>query len=184
MRKIIILTILLSVIALAAFFVFKANRERIERKEAYAQIPAFSLLSIDNEIITEQSLRKNTPVLFVFFDPGGCGPCDVVMRGINARKDEFSAFQLVFFSLDPIEFIIAHLQKLDFSPAENMFFLFDENLNLFTAMDVRTSPTVFIYNSKGVLTNRFNGFVSTETILNYLQPPKSPSGAGLLSSNN
>jgi len=166
MRKIIILTILLSAIAFAAFFVFKANRERIERKEAYAEIPAFSLLSIDNGVVTEQSLQKNTPVLFVFFDPGGCGPCDIVMSGINTRKDEFSDFQMVFFSLDPIDYIIAHLAELDFSPAENMFFLFDEKLKLFTVMDVRTSPTVFIYNSEGVLINRYNGFVSTDTILN------------------
>jgi len=168
MKKSIILISLLFLIALSLFFVFKTNSARNERRANFTQIPVFALPSINGDTITEQSLQKNLPTLFVFFEPGGCGSCDMVMRGINARKADFSAFQLVFFSPLPSEYIREYLDEIEFSLAENMFFLADERAELLRLMDVKSSPTVFVYNSKGVLTREFRGFVNMETILENL----------------
>jgi len=165
MKKSIILIALLLLIALSLFFVFKTNSARNERRANFTQIPVFALPNINGDTITERNLRKNVPTLFVFFEPGGCGSCDVVMRGINSRKADFSAFQLVFFSPLPSEFIREYLDEIEFSLAANMFFLADERAELLTLMDVKSSPTVFVYNSDGVLTGEFRGFVKMETLL-------------------
>lgn len=170
MKKTIILIALLLLISLSFFFVFKTNNARNERRANFTQIPVFALPNIHGDTITEQSLRKNVPTLFVFFEPGGCGPCDVVMRGINARKADFSAFQLVFFSPLPSAYIREYLDEIEFEPAENMFFLADERAELFNLMNIRSSPTVFIYNSEGVLTREFRGFVNTEMLLKSTHP--------------
>lgn len=165
MKKLIILISLLLLIALSLFFVLKTNSTRNERRANFTQIPVFALSDINGEIITEQSLRKNVPTLFVFFEPGGCGSCDMVMRGINSRKADFSDFQLVFFSPLPPEFIREYLDEIEFILAENMFFLADKRAELLNLMDVKSSPTVFVYNSEGILTREFRGFVNMETLL-------------------
>ena len=167
MKKAIILVILLSGIAFTVFFLLKTNRKYVKRKADYAKIPSFCLQSIDNDTVTEQMLQKNISTLFVFFEPG-CDLCDTEIKEINLRKNEFSAFQIVFFTLQMPETIRAYLEEIDFFPDKNMFFLADENAELYTVMEVKSSPSVFIYNSEGVLIKQFSGPVQTETLLKYL----------------
>ena len=167
MKKLIFLIALLLGIAFTIFFLLKTNKKHDERKANYATIPAFCLPNIDNDTITEQALQKNISTLFLFFEPG-CGLCDTTMTEINLKKNDFSAFQLVFFTLQPPETIRVYLEETDFSIGENMIFLSDENTNLYNAMEVKSSPSAFIYNSEGVLIKQFSGIVKIETLLKYL----------------
>ena len=167
MKKTIILIALLLSIVLTVFFLSKTNREHDEQKANYTTIPAFCLPDINNDTITEQALQKDISTLFLFFEPG-CGACDTTMTEINLVKNDFSTFQLVFFTPHTPETISIYLKETGFSVGENMIFLSDQNFDLSNAMEVKASPSAFIYNSEGVLIKQFSGIVKIETLLKYL----------------
>jgi thioredoxin-related protein len=75
---------------------------------------------------------------------------------------------MVFVSTLPENIILSFLKEIDFQPMDNMFFLRDKKAEFAKKIDVKTIPSVFIYNRKGQLMKRYAGFVKTETLLKHL----------------
>lgn len=166
MKKIIILIILAGIITLF-FLVLNKDNKRTQRKEIYRHIPIFSLPDINGKLVTTADLAKRKPVLFIFFDPG-CHLCREEIIQIGLHNKQFSNCQVVFFSLLPAKTIQEFLVEIGFVPEENMIFLVDEDLLLYTKMEVRSSPTTYIYNKDGELIKKFEGPVKTAAILKHL----------------
>ena len=142
-------------------------QETEKKKEKYQSIPSFSLLNIEGERITEKVLRKNTPVLFLFFDQE-CDLCHTELNDINSHQNDLSECQMIFFSTQSADSIRSFLEQISFNQVSNMFFLVDENEELIETMEIQATPTAIIYDKNGVLLKRFNGPVKIETLINYL----------------
>jgi peroxiredoxin len=165
-KNIIILLLGLTVLGLSGFFLFAKVQKTQEKKEIYHSIPHFQLPDINGNIITDKDLPKYGNVLFLFFNPD-CELCREEMRQIKTHQAAFSQGQIVFFSPLTIENIRYFLQETGFEPAPNMLFLSDEKEILTDAMEVRTSPAVYIYRNR-LLIKRFEGIVKIETLIGYL----------------
>ncbi|MGB4415527.1 MAG: redoxin domain-containing protein [Paludibacter sp.] len=163
MRKIIILIILAGIITIT-FLVLNTDNKRDQRKEVYGHIPIFSLPDINGKLVTSTDLPKSKPVLFIFFDPG-CHLCKEEIIQIGLHNKQFSNCQVVFFSLLPAKTTQEFLVEIGFVPEENIIFLVDEDLFLYSKMEVRYSPTTYIYNKDGELIKKFEGPVKTTAIL-------------------
>ena len=166
-KKGIILFFTVLLLASSVYFLYHQVQKIKQKKEYYNDIPAFQLPDINGNVITEADLQKNIPVLFLFFHPD-CSLCREEMEQIQLHHNAFSVYQIVFFSPVPAIEIIAFLDEIHFSLRSNMFFLVDEDENLTKQMEVKTSPSSYIYNGQGQLIKRFDGPVKIETLIKYL----------------
>lgn len=166
MKKLIILIILAGIIILS-FLVLNTDNKRDQRKEVYGHIPIFSLPDINGKFVNSTDLPKSKPVIFIFFDPD-CHLCKEEIIQIGLHNKQLSNCQVVFFSLLPAKTVQEFLIEIGFAPRKNIIFLVDKDLLLYSKMEVRSSPTTYIYNKDGKLIKRFDGPVKTSAILNHL----------------
>ena len=165
-KNVIISVFVLLFLGLSTFFLFNKIQQTQQKKDSYHRIPNFQLPDITGNSITDAFLQKHKAVMFLFFNPD-CNSCIEELIQIKDNQTSLSKGQMVFVSTLPVDTIQHFLQKMDFVPAKNMLFLSDEKAMLNNKMEVRTSPTVYIY-KKGLLTKRFEGQVKIETIISYL----------------
>jgi peroxiredoxin len=137
------------------------------QKAAIQTIPAFSLPDVNGQQFTERSLQKHTPTLFLFFDPE-CENCKEEFKQINIYRDSFPDCQMVFVSTLPENMILDFLERIDFQPSANMFFLRDIKAELMQTIDVKGVPSALIYDKNGKLIKNYAGQVKIETLIKYL----------------
>lgn len=165
-KGIFILIFIVLILSLSALSLFQKSRQMGQKKELYQAIPSFQLPDINNNTVTDASLQKYRTVLFLFFNPD-CDLCREEMEQIELHQEAFASGGIVFFAALPTGSIQRFLHEIDFVPTHNMLFLSDEKEELVNKMEVKTSPTVYIYR-KGQLYKRFDGPVKIETLIKYL----------------
>ncbi|GHT40897.1 hypothetical protein FACS189437_07130 [Bacteroidia bacterium] len=166
-KNIFVILFILLVLGFSCFLMYNKVRDTQQKKNAYSDIPAFQLPDVYGNVLTEASIQKNKPTLFLFFDPG-CELCHSEFNQINANQKSLSQSQLIFFSTLPADSIQRFLENIAFIPASNMYFLVDENEKLVNLMEIHGPPTAIIYDKNGKLLKRFNGPVKIETLIKYL----------------
>ncbi|MDR0546909.1 MAG: redoxin domain-containing protein [Dysgonamonadaceae bacterium] len=166
-KRISVICILCSFICISVVLLLQVIQKRDIQKTAYQTIPAFSLPDVNGQEITGKSLKKHIPTLFLFFDPS-CELCHEELQQINANRVKLNNGQIIFFSVEPAGTIRNFLEKLQFSPSPNLFFLIDTNEILVNTMEIKGPPTAIIYGKNGKLIKRFDGPVKIETLIEYL----------------
>jgi thiol-disulfide isomerase/thioredoxin len=168
--KIKILIILLGILLLigvSVFLLFNKIQKMQETKLVYQYLPVFSLSDVNGNVITNKTLQKNIPILFLFFNLD-CELCREEIEHVKLNQEAFSQGQIVFFTNQTTDIIRHFLQEIDFRPAPNMLFLIDKNEDLMNRLNVKLYPTSYIYNRDGTLIKRFDGSVKIETLIKYL----------------
>jgi peroxiredoxin len=165
-KKCLLALSLLFLIGISVFFLFNKIKKTQQKKEFYQTVPSFQLPDINGNIVTDASLQKYSTVLFLYFNPD-CDLCREEMEQIKLHQEVFASGEIVFFAASPANTIQRFLQEIDFVPSPNMLFLSDENELLTNKMEVKISPSVYIYR-KGRLYKRFDGPVKVETLIKYL----------------
>jgi peroxiredoxin len=165
-KKCLIFLFILLLLGISGFCLFYKVQKTQQKKELYQAIPGFQLPDINGNTATDASLQKYQTILFLFFNPD-CDLCREEMEQIKLHQDAFASGEIVFFSTLPVDTIQRFLREIDFVPTLNMLFLSDEKEILVNKMEVRTSPTAYIYR-KGQLYKRFDSPVKIETLIKYL----------------
>ncbi len=166
-KNIIILILIICVFFISFAFLYKTIQITKQRGIVRQSVPVFSLSDIHGDIFTQDSLKRNMSVLFLFFDPE-CGTCRSEFDQIKLNKNDFHNSQIIFFSTLPADTIIHFLNDINFDPSPNMFFLIDNKADLMKIMEIKGPPSSLIYNKKGELIKRFDGPVKIETLIKYL----------------
>jgi len=164
-KSIFVLFSILLLLGLTALFLFNKIRQTQQKKEIYHSIPSFHIPDINGNIVTDTLLQEYRTVMFIYFNPD-CESCREEMMQIKENKSTLLQGKIVFFSILPADSIRQFLQTIDFEPNPNMLFLSDENITLLSKMDVKSSPSVYIYRH-GQLAKCFNGPVKIETLTHY-----------------
>ena len=164
-KTVIVFIFVLLLLGLSSLLLFDTIQRTQQKKEVYQSIPSFQISDINGFIITEALLQEYRTVMFIYFNPD-CDLCRDEMIQIKENESALSQGKIVFFSLLPADSIRQFLQTIEFEPTQNMLFLLDEKATLVSEMEVRATPTVYIYR-KGQLIKRFDGPVKIETLINY-----------------
>ena len=138
-----------------------------KKKNQYAYLPSFRLPDLNGVIITDTSIGRDKATLFYFFAPE-CNLCHLTIESLKTRQQEFSDFQILLVTLLSEEKVKEFLAEIDFTLPENTKIIFDENAELITLMDIKGPPTSLIY-KEAKLIKRFDGPVTIETLIKYLQ---------------
>jgi len=168
-KNIIILLVIVCVFFISVAFLYKTVQVAKQREIMQQSFPVFSLSDLHGGIFTQDSLKRNRSVLFLFFDPD-CETCHSEFKQIKLNQNAFanSNSQIIFFSTQPADTIIHFLNRIAFEPSSNMIFLADDKAELLKIMEIKGPPTSLIYNKTGTLIKRFDGPVKVEPLIKYL----------------
>lgn len=164
-RNIVVSIFILLLLGLTVLSLFNKIQQSEQKKEVFQSIPEFQIPDINDRIVSDEILKESRIVMFIYFDPD-CESCREEIKQIREDKSSLSQGQLIFFSGLSADSIRQFLRTIDFVPPTNMLFLPDEKAILIRKMDVRTTPTIFIYR-EGQLIKRYEGPVKIETLISY-----------------
>lgn len=166
-RKIIKVIAVCASAALLAFFIHGIVHTSGRKKaiaETLQQIPDFEFYQSNSKPFTQDSLRSNTPVLFVYFHTD-CDFCQHEIESIKNQLAEFKNMQLLFVSTESMEIITEFATQKELSDRPNIIFLQDKKLMFPMQFDTNTTPYTLLYDKDKKLINRFKGQVLAKTIL-------------------
>jgi peroxiredoxin len=170
MKKIIKIIILL-VFASVLFYVGYAIVSKINHKKEIAQkiktMPAFAYSDIKGGVFTNRNLKQDTPTLFVYFN-SDCDYCNGEAQMIQENVEKFHDFQLVFISFEKKETIKAFATKYKLISYDNIHFLSDTKVVFATTFDVKSMPSLVLYDRLNKLIEKIKGQTKIESVLKKL----------------
>ena len=165
--KIIIPLFILAAIAFMGYKVITKINHKNEVAENIKTIPAFSYVRINGKVFSNKDLKENIPTVFLYFN-SECEHCQSEAEQIRDNIEKFANAQLVFISLEKPKEITAFATKFNLIAYDNISFLFDSEGSFATTFDVKSLPTVVIYDKKMNLVAKIKGEIKVEVILKKL----------------
>lgn len=159
--------IILLFISILCFLGYKITC-KINHKNEVAQniksIPVFSYQNINGKNFTNQSLKKETAVIFIYFNTE-CDYCINEAQMIKENITQFKDLQLVFVSFENLELIKKFAQKHQLTTYDNVYFLSDNKVSFSTTFDSQSMPSMILYNKKHQLIEKIKGQTKASTLL-------------------
>lgn len=169
MRKVIGIIIFVIAIGILIFLVYKIVTKARNQKEHERIVQ--TLPSCNFDLICGQKLAskqiKNKPAVVVFYNPG-CNHCEYEGEMFYANKNRLKDIDIVMISSSPTDSIRAYVNRHKLNDVLNFYFVTDSRYEAFLLWNVKTIPSVYIYNKEGVMVKLFNGEVKLDAILDEL----------------
>lgn len=141
---------------------------KINQKAAVAEniktIPEFSYKTIEGKPFSKQDLKDDTPTVFLYFN-SDCEHCQSEAEQIRDNIEKFANAQLVFISFEEPQKITAFATKYKLIGYDKITFLCDKQVSFAITFDVKSLPTVVIYDKNKKLVEKIKGEVKIENIL-------------------
>ena len=172
MKKTLKIVIPILVISLLVFMGYKVVSKINHKKQVAENIkkmPAFSYITLENKMFTQENLEQNKPTLFIYFN-SECDFCNHEAEMVQQNIEQLKAIQVVFISYEPIEKIKQFATKFKLLNHANISFLSDSKITFATTFDVKSMPCLVLYDKDNNLIEKIKGQVKIETVLNQSCP--------------
>jgi thiol-disulfide isomerase/thioredoxin len=158
--------VILAILLLGIYCVKRINE--IKNVEETIQIfHDFCAFSINNNHeFCSKSLPKQ-PVIILFVNPE-CDFCLAELKELKENQSKLQDISILLISAVPLNQAIIFYSNQNLNQFNNIQFLVDEDFNISNHFDIRTIPTVFVYNANKELTFKHKGEIKTETLIRYL----------------
>ncbi len=148
-----------------SFRLFAQNDSSNNYVNRFLTIPAFKLLAVPDSIeFANQYLKKNSPVVLIFFNPD-CDHCQSETKELLAYKEELKQIQILMVSSAHYREIKDFYEIYQLALMPNVKVAQDINLKLGLVFKIRTYPSLFVYDQKGNLAKAFVGNIGIPAIL-------------------
>lgn len=129
------------------------------QNKAIDKIPAFHILTTDSVYVTQANLKKNKPVMIIYFSPD-CSHCQHMMYDLKPEMKKLAGVQVVMvtFSRDfDIRGIREFYRDFDLKKYPN-FTLGTEGYTMQVQRyyDVKTTPYIAVYDHNGKLVKAYD----------------------------
>lgn len=165
------LFILLVGVIFFGFMVFqiitKINHKK-EIAENIKTIPEFTFQTLNGELFTKQSLKKDTPTLFIYYN-SECNYCNEEAKMIYENIENLKNIQIIFISFETKENIKLFATNHKLIHHDNIHFISDSQSTFASTFDVNALPCLVIYNKEQQLIEKIKGQIKIETLLKKFQ---------------
>jgi thiol-disulfide isomerase/thioredoxin len=155
-------------LSLFCFFVLLSNAQQgtdAATLNNIQHLPAFTIYKVpDSSAFTNDQLKKNKPVVLMFFSPD-CEHCQKETKELLAYKQELKDLQIIMASPAALSEIKSFYQDYNIASMGNVIMGKDQQYALGRKYQLRTYPSVFVYDASGTLAKAFIGNVSVPSIL-------------------
>jgi len=162
--KTIVAILVLSLLAFMGYKVISKINHKKEVAENIKTIPAFSYKTTKGEVFSNKDLKNDTPTLFLYFN-SECEHCQSEAEQIRDNVEKFANVQLIFISFEVPKKIEYFSTKYKLNHYDNINFLCDSKVSFSITFDVKSLPTIVIYDKNKKLLEKIKGQVKVETIL-------------------
>ena len=129
------------------------------------QIPSFKIFTApDSTVFTSEELKKNKPLVLMFFSPD-CDHCQKETKEILAYKEELKSLQILMVSPVALSLIKSFYEDYNIASMPNIHMGQDLNYAIGVKYQIRTFPSIYVYDATGKLTKAFVGNVGVPAIL-------------------
>ena len=169
-KKIIIILLLVVGSGFLCYFAIKTIQKVLKNTDEsiLIAIPEFFIKDSKNQIFSKQNLKQNIPSVFIAFHPE-CEHCQYEAKSIVEKQMQLKNTQIVLFTSANDSLVRAFSKTYGLDSLKNVHVLTDDKNEMWTLFDVKTIPTIFIYNAQNQLIKRFNGETKIEAILKHIQ---------------
>ncbi|WP_395047080.1 TlpA family protein disulfide reductase [Flavobacterium sp.] len=165
--KIIILIVVLSILAFMGYKVVTKIRQKKEVAEHIKIIPVFEYQTLEGKPFSNKDLKENTATVFLYFN-SECEHCQSEATQIKEKINQFKNVQLVFISFEEPKQIATFAITYKLNNDANIYFLCDSKVSFATTFDVKSLPTIVVYDKEKNLLKKIKGQVKVQTILKLL----------------
>jgi thiol-disulfide isomerase/thioredoxin len=158
-------TIACLILISSSLLVMAQNDPSANTLNAIKNLPDFRIaVAPDSTIFTASQLNKNKPFVLIMFNPD-CDHCQRETKELLAYKEELKGLQIVMASPTPFRQVKEFYEEYTIASMPGIKMGHDENLALVLKYQVRTYPSIFVYDAKGKLAKAFIGNASVPAIL-------------------
>ncbi|MEP7258549.1 MAG: protein disulfide isomerase family protein [Flavitalea sp.] len=127
-------------------------------------IPAFELELADHSTFTQATIKKNVPLIIMFFSPG-CEHCQHQTEAMIKRMNDLKKYQIVMATFQPVEEVAEFNKKYLLSKYPNITVGRDGKYALPPFFEIHNFPYLAFYNKSGQFLSAFEGNMDVDTIL-------------------
>ena len=127
-------------------------------------IPVFELELADHSTFTQATVKKNVPLILIFFSPG-CEHCQLQTEAMIKRMHDLKKYQIVMATFQPLEEVSEFNKKYQLHKYPNITIGRDGKYALPPFFDIHNFPYLAFYNKSGQLLNTFEGNIDVDAIL-------------------
>jgi thioredoxin-related protein len=127
-------------------------------------LPPLMLTQLNNTQITKENLKKNQPVLLMYFSPD-CDHCKHQIQDMLGKMTEFKKIQIVMATYRSIEQMREFYHNYKLRKYSNIKIGRDTKFLLPPFFRIRNLPFMALYDKKGNLITTFEGNVSSDTLV-------------------
>lgn len=165
--KILILTIIISLLAFMGYKVVNKINYKNRVAENIKKIPNFEYQDLENNIFTNANLKENKPLLFVYFN-SECDFCNEEAKMIKENIEQLKTIQIIFISFEETEKIKQFVTNHQLDSYDNITFLSDSKVTFATTFDVKSMPCLVLYDKDNNLIEKIKGQTKAETLIKKL----------------
>jgi len=131
----------------------------------FETIPSFNIYIVpDSTSYSNKNLKKNKPFVILFFSPD-CEHCQKETKELMAYKDELKDIQILMVSPASYREVKKFYEEYTLSSMPNIKLGQDVNYALGSIFQLRTFPSMFVYDHTGKLAKAFVGNIGVPAIL-------------------
>jgi thioredoxin-related protein len=161
MKKHLIIILSCTMIAIALLSV---SMQIVQKNEAKAKQKALTATMPVSENV--KGLKENTPSVFIAFHPE-CEHCQYEAKSINERKTDLANVNIVMFTVANDSTTKAFSKQYGLDSFKNVHVIADTTKELERFFNVKSIPSIFIYNAQKQLVKEFKGETKIEAIIKY-----------------
>ena len=150
----------LILVAICVFFYGNISaQEKVVAEPAYVRIPSippFNLaLAKDSSIFTKQLLRRKKPLIIMVFSPD-CDHCLHATEDLIMNIKSFGNTEIVLASSLSYQSVLKFYKDLNLEKFPNIYVGYDSKRFLSSFYEVRSFPSIFLYDKKGNFKKEFS----------------------------
>lgn len=154
---------LLSALALVMINVSFAQSENPPYKQN-RKLPDFELQTVSNGNFTTAKIKKNTPVIIMFFSPS-CDHCIHQFEAMKKRITQFKNYQIIMPTIQPIEEVAAFNKKYELQKHPNIITGQDTKYFFPPFFQIANFPYLAFYDKNQKLISTHEGNMSVDDML-------------------
>lgn len=131
-------------------------------------LPTFKIQTVNKGVFTSDKLKKNSPVVIMFFSPG-CDHCIHQFEDMQKRMNDFKNIQIVMATWQPIEELAEFNKKYRISQYPNIISGRDVDYFFPPFFEIGNFPYLAFYNKTGKLVSTHEGNMTVDNMLQKLK---------------
>lgn len=135
-------------------------------------MPSFQMKLVNGKTFSSKELSHQKPVLIIYFAPD-CEHCQVLLRGVKSKINEFSKVQLVLVSFEPETAVAAFVKQYQFNKVPNLIAGTELPVFFFkNYYQLQHTPFTALFNKKRQLVISYKDFTPLEDLVSKVKKLK------------